>query len=202
VDVVVEVSGVGAEAASQATRHLVANFAVKAIILIGGAGALRDDCKVGDIVVVTNTCNGYEDRTGSEMAGDQTTHCMTADPVLCRIARDVARQVTTFAEGRAVFFGCAVSVDRFVSTPLLRGVLRQRFMADCVDVETAALAEACAQRSIPWLALRGITDHANVAFEELQPGTLQKVNAPVVVMLREIVRRMGAQWSRLRVHAG
>ena len=60
-------------------------------------------------------------------------------------------------------FGLIASGDKFISTPEdLRAVLAVRPTALAVDMESGAIAQVCYLRSVPFLALRVVSDTPGV----------------------------------------
>lgn len=53
-----------------------------------------------------------------------------------------------------------LTVDAIVRTAAEKATLRERFGADLVDMETAAVAAVCRERSVPCLSVRVVSDEA------------------------------------------
>lgn len=64
------------------------------------------------------------------------------------------------ASARRIVGGRLLTVDRIIRTAAEKSVLRQRYQAALVDMETSAVAAACAERSARFLAIRVVSDEA------------------------------------------
>ena len=60
-----------------------------------------------------------------------------------------------------MYFGAAVTSDRFISDDRTRRDLARTFNALCVDMESAAVAQVCRVNKIPFIAVRTISDCAD-----------------------------------------
>jgi len=70
---------------------------------------------------------------------------------------EIWRSPTTSTEKRLL------SVDRMIGDPAEKQRLREKHQADAVEMESAAFAEWCEARAIPWLCVRAISDTADAA---------------------------------------
>ena len=71
--------------------------------------------------------------------------------------------------GRRVRSGRLLTVDRVIRTAAEKAALRERFRADVLDMETAAVAAVCAERGVRLLSVRVISDDART---DLPPEVL------------------------------
>lgn len=128
--VAIHLTGMGAAAAERGAARLLALGAPEALLSVGFCGALAGDLRAGDLVAA--------DEVREEATGDR----FPADPALLATA-----------PGRR---GALVSSVRLARTPADRAALDGL----AVDLESAALARAAAAASVPFLALRAVTDEA------------------------------------------
>jgi len=126
-------SGAGVQNAARATRALIDGHAPSWIIACGFAGALRDDLKIGDIVV----SDSIVDARGVAIP---TPHGMHADP----------------ANGLHV--GRMLTVDHIVRFVNEKQSLAAEFDAIACDMESHAVATVCRESKIPFMIVRAITD--------------------------------------------
>jgi len=115
----------------------------EAVIGIGFAGGLSRELKMGDLVI------------GSRI--HRTT--LRTDSALLSVARDVKMD--------RVFFGAIVSVPEIASETEAKQALAADLQKDepgCVDMESYAIQQICAEQKIPFLAVRAITDTVNEIF--------------------------------------
>ena len=64
---------------------------------------------------------------------------------------------TLAMEGR----GTLVTCEKPVAAKSEKALLRQRYNADAVDMESAPLAELCTEEQVPWGVIRGVLDTAH-----------------------------------------
>ncbi|HKI55729.1 MAG TPA: 5'-methylthioadenosine/adenosylhomocysteine nucleosidase [Trueperaceae bacterium] len=180
--------GIGKVNAAALTQALLARGAVR-LIFTGVAGAVRPGLRVGDLVVSSDavqhdvdvTALGYEPgRVPGEPLAWQ------ADAGLRRLALEAAAELA----GVQAVDGRVASGDQFVADVARVRVLRERFGADCAEMEGAAVAQVCARWGVPFVIIRSISDtadqDAHVDFRSFTP--LAAARAKRVV--RGILRRL------------
>jgi len=84
-----------------------------------------------------------------------------------RWAIDVA--IPPEAGSQRIRAGRLLTVDRIVRSAAEKAELRQRFQADAVDMETAAVAALCSERQVRFLSIRVVSDEAGT---DLPPEVL------------------------------
>jgi len=122
--------GVGAGAAAESVRRLVAADAPRTLICAGFAGGLDPRVRTGDLVIAENF----------------------SEPTLCARARTLG--------GQQPLFGLLVTHDTPIETVAAKTALAHATGALAVDMETAAVAEICRTAGVPLLSVRAISDDA------------------------------------------
>lgn len=135
VPIVLVRSGMGRDRARRALVKIAEKGYLREVISIGYAGALDSALQVGELVVA-----------------DKVVHCET----LKSYSVD-EKLISTIPEARR---GMLLTVDNVVATPPEKKVLREKYSAVAVDMETSALAEEAEARHLPFASVRGITDTA------------------------------------------
>jgi adenosylhomocysteine nucleosidase len=74
-----------------------------------------------------------------------------------------------------------LTVDHLVSDPAEKRRLAELHQADAVDMESAAVAEACAGRGVPFLAVRAVSDAVDTA---LSPELVRLLSGGSVSVLK------------------
>ena len=190
-EVVLVLSGIGKVAAASTATLLCHHFAASAVIFTGVAGGLGKGVKVGDVV----------------LARTLLQHDMDASPIFPRwqvpgsgrshFDADVAWTATLYAGAAKVLarghpelaafgihapqlhHGLIVSGDRFVSSAVEAQRLQHELpYALAVDMESAAMAQACADFARPLAVLRTVSDRADDAAHVDFPRFLAEVAAP------------------------
>lgn len=138
--------GVGPDRASESVAGLLEALEARFVLVTGVAGALDPSLRVGDLVVPAEVVDGRSGRTfrphpaeaGSadlqaRAAGATTSGTLTSGPVARRgVLRSVSR-IDEATSGRP-------------------------FGEIAVDMETAAIAEQCERRGVPWDVRRAVSD--------------------------------------------
>ncbi len=125
-------TGVGLDSARRALRQLFKLHRPRALISAGFAGALDPRLRVADLIIATNF----------------------SDPDLLNAARHLA------LNRDGCCFGTLTTEPQAAETTDSKFRLREQTGASAVDMETAAIAEACRDFGLPMLAVRSISDIA------------------------------------------
>lgn len=175
--VVLVLCGVGKVAAAITATLLAERFAPRALIFTGVAGGLGPQVRVGDVVVADALLQHDMDasplfpRYEIPLLGRSR---FPADVALGAALAEVGRQwlaepdplgVEAAALGvtqPAVHVGLIISGDQFVGTAAASTALQQALPdALAVEMEGAALAQACHDLGLPFAVLRTISDRAD-----------------------------------------
>ncbi|PSW04244.1 5'-methylthioadenosine/S-adenosylhomocysteine nucleosidase [Photobacterium lipolyticum] len=172
-DVVLLQSGIGKVAAAIGTAVLLENFQPDVVLNTGSAGGFAPSLNLGDVVISTEvryhdadvTAFGYEI---GQMA--QQPAAFTSDEKLMNCAEQA---LATMDDMHAVR-GLICTGDAFVCSAEKQNFIRQNFpTAIAVEMEAAAIAQACHQFDIPFVVVRAISDVADkespMSFEEFLP---------------------------------
>ena len=179
--VVAVLSRIGKVAAAVTATMLLERFAVRAIVFTGVAGGLAPGVKVGDVVIATELLQ--HDLDASPIFPRYEVPLMglsrfTADAAigdaLAAVAEETLRDpVALVGQGAVDEFGLQlpkvhrgllISGDRFVSTAAESEALRRHLPdALAVEMEGAAVAQACHDYGVPFAAMRTISDRADDA---------------------------------------
>jgi adenosylhomocysteine nucleosidase len=130
----------GFENAQRRVRSLLKERNVGAVVSIGFAGGLSPSLRVGDLAV------------GREVRG-------IAQIPLSAEVKWAAESLR--AKGLAVYFGTIMSVDEIIGKAAAKRSLADLLPADeigCLDMESSAIAQVCAERRVPFLSIRCISD--------------------------------------------
>jgi adenosylhomocysteine nucleosidase len=126
-------SGPGMGKAARATRALLDGHRPPWVVACGFAGALSDHIKIGDLVVATSVCD-------SNGATIETPHGMAADPA------------------HGLHIGRFVTTEHIVRTVAQKHALAEQLGAIACDMESYAVAAACREAGVGFMAVRAVTD--------------------------------------------
>ena len=148
-------SGIGKVNAALMASELIAQHQVDCVLNTGVAGSADDSVDVMDIVV------GGEVRYHDVWCGDGNEKgqvqglpaCFRADDLLLQTMRQSA------SDESRVHFGLICSGDKFITTADEIWAIKCDFpQALAVDMESAAIAQVCHLRNVPFLSMRVISD--------------------------------------------
>ncbi len=160
IEVIVLLSGIGKVSAAIATVLLIERYHPDYIINTGTAGGLRD-VKMGDLVIGTEV--GYHDADVTAFGYElgqmaQQPVRFVSDTFLLNVVNKAIESLTV---QQNVFQGIILSGDSFMSDPERVNQVRDDFpKALAVEMESAAIAQTCAQLKVPFIVVRAISDLA------------------------------------------
>ncbi|WP_169976001.1 phosphorylase family protein [Tautonia rosea] len=144
------VSGVGRSLATRGAKRLIGGHRPKWLLSVGFCGALDPDLKRNDVFFPTEIVDA--NRPDDPPLTIPFTPPESSPSSKIRISS-----------------GRLLTASKIVRTAAEKATLRDRFSADVVDMETAAVASLCADRSQRFLAVRVVSDEANT---DLPPEVL------------------------------
>lgn len=161
-NVVLVRSGIGKVNAAVCSQVLIDLYAVDYIINVGVAGAINKDLKIGDVVIATDTMHHDMDTTcfGDDIGiiPRMEESAFKADNELIEIALKSSSDVL---ENNNVVTGRIVSGDQFLCDIEKKNKIWSHFKASCVDMESAAIGQACYLNKIPFCIIRSISDNSD-----------------------------------------
>ncbi len=140
--------GIGRENAEKSIRGFLSGGGVppELVLTCGFAGGLNPDLKIGDVVFDAEIFSGKS--RGAE----------TQDKVNRETPHVVSHEKLLSAGAKPAKFFCA---DRIATTVAEKKALRKLTGADAVEMESAAIHAVCAERNIPCVTVRVISDTAH-----------------------------------------
>ncbi|GAB4071836.1 5'-methylthioadenosine/adenosylhomocysteine nucleosidase [Ancylobacter sonchi] len=175
--VVLARAGMGKVNAAIATTLLIERFGASAVMFSGVAGGLDPALAIGDVVIADHVVqhdHGYEGPDGfvAYQHGHQPFFNpfeglgLSLDPALAgRIGAALAdfELSPLAATGGAVpriHFGRVLTGDQFINNEQVREALFRELGGKAVEMEGAAMAQACAAFGVPWVVIRALSDLA------------------------------------------
>lgn len=186
-EAVVAISGFGKVAAASTVTTMLDRYDPEMIVFTGAAGGLHPKVGRGDVVV----------------AETLVQHDFDASPIVPRFVipslqidriptdpglTDRAAAAAASASGATVHRGLVLSGDHFIDSAADRARLLSLFPdALAVEMEGAAVAQVCAERKVPFVVVRAISDTAD---EEAAADFLEFVEEEAAPLLARIVAAM------------
>jgi adenosylhomocysteine nucleosidase len=207
-ELIVAVCGMGKVAAAVAAQYLIDRCRPAALLNVGLAGALYDDPRVGDLVVVDRTIHHDFDARPFVSERSLLPHLglttFAADAELVEVAqRACAAEEAAPVAGLTLrtLRGLALTGDQVVTSAATKQTLRSAYPgALVVDMETAAIAQTAFQNETPWAAIRMVSDSADESLDASE--VLAYCQTVGTARLSEIVLAMIEQLSGASVSPG
>jgi adenosylhomocysteine nucleosidase len=154
-EVMLVITGMGRERAEMAAQMVLQSNQVKLLVSLGFAGALNPGLAGGDIIL----CSGIHCQDGNKTASPIPGSDNGIYRLLCRALESESMNFRT---------GEVVSVMQPMQTAEERAVLRNKCNAEIVDMESYWIASIAAQRQVPFLALRAVSDTMEDSFPPIE----------------------------------
>jgi adenosylhomocysteine nucleosidase len=170
-------SGMGIRRASEAAQCLVEITPARLLISFGIAGAVETDLEIGDVVAAAAVSRLDQGIPGPRLP-------------LSTLSEDAWQTVTRALAGRGarLYTGTAVTTSGSQVMQPLSGEM----MHPILEMETAGIAQVAAEKGIPLLSLRSISDGPRapipINLDEMMDGD---ANLQVGRMLKAVVRHPG-----------
>ncbi len=187
--VVLVEAGVGKVNAARVTQIIIDKFKIKQIINVGSAGTVNDELEIGDIVIGKKLIQhdfditafghpkGYISNIGRYVEIDKKLYT-TIQSKISKIVKDKFK----------VKIGTIVSGDIFCTDIKMKNKIREKFDADAVEMEGAAIAQVCKLDNVPCLVIRSISDNPNgknqITFDEY----LKMASQRCAIIINEIIK--------------
>lgn len=157
-NVVLIQSGVGKVNAAAAAQRGIITYSPRYVLNLGISGGLNPSLGVGSTVVCRST--SYHDFKPADilLSVPPFTAEFICDPALVEKAQQVCKKQ---ASTRYYFLGKATSGDMLVEDESYAKELYLKRGADCVDMESGAIAHTCLLNETPFLVVRIISDFAD-----------------------------------------
>lgn len=188
-EIVLVESGVGKVNAARTTQILINNFDIDAIINVGTAGSANDKLDIGDIVIGSkSTQHDFEATALGYPKGyiSNVGQYVESDRVLIQKMKDTISNIqdTEFK----IKIGIIASGDIFCTELKMKEKIRNKFNADAIEMEGAAIAQVCKLDNIPFIIIRSISDKPNgnnsITFEQF----LEKASKRCAMIIKEFLK--------------
>lgn len=183
-------TGIGLVNAAAAMTAVIERFEPSAVISAGSAGGLRSDVNVGDLVIGTDYRYADADATAFGYLPGQVPGMPESYSPAVRLMDATEDVIGT--DQQSVLRGTMVSGGSFVTEANV-GATREIFPeALSTDMETVALAQVCATRTYPFLAVRSISDLCGPAAGQqfhLEIDLVAEISASAVCQILSTIRQ-------------
>ena len=161
-NIVLVESGVGKVNAARTTQVLIDNYKIDAVINVGSAGSANQELQIGDIVIGKTLVQhdfditafghpkGYISNVGERIKSDENLIKSMEQTIENLQNKEFKIKIGTIASG-----------DIFCTEPKMKEKIRDKFNADAIEMEGAAIAQVCKLDNVPVLVIRSISDSPN-----------------------------------------
>lgn len=161
-NIVLVESGVGKVNAARTTQVLIDNYKIDAVINVGSAGSANHELQIGDIVIGKTLVQhdfditafghpkGYISNVGERIKSDENLIKSMEQTIENLQNKEFKIKIGTIASG-----------DIFCTEPKMKEKIRDKFNADAIEMEGAAIAQVCKLDNMPILVIRSISDSPN-----------------------------------------
>ena len=160
--VVLVEAGVGKVNAARTTQILINKFDIRGIINVGSAGSGNDALQIGDIVIGKKLVQHDFDITAF---GHQKGYISNVGQFIESDKLLIEKMEHTISEMNNNDFnikiGTIASGDIFCTEVKMKEKIREKFDADAIEMEGAAIAQVCKLDKIPFIIIRSISDTPN-----------------------------------------
>ena len=161
-EVVLVEAGVGKVNAARTTQILINNFDIEAIINVGSAASANDELDIGDIVIGKKLVQhdfditafghpkGFISNVGQYVESDSKLSEKMEQTIVDLQDKEYKIKIGTIASG-----------DIFCTEIKMKEKIRNKFEADAIEMEGAAIAQVCKLDNVPFIVIRSISDNPN-----------------------------------------
>ena len=154
--------GVGKVNAARTTQILIDHYEIQYMINVGSAGSIHDEVHYGDIVIgkylvqhdfditAFGHKKGYISNIGVKIESDQA--------LIQKCEKAIANIINPSYN---ITIGTIATGDIFCTSIKMKNKIREKFEADCVEMEGAAIAQVCYLSKVPFVIIRSISDSPN-----------------------------------------
>lgn len=180
--------GVGKVNAAVCAQILADFYHPDCVINTGAAGAIADYLNIGDVVISTDLVMHDFDVTPVFPDYKTPVKYTYADERLVAIAAEAARELTQ--GGVTIHAGRIATGDRFICESEIKKALWTEYRALCVEMEGAAVAQACYMNKIPFVIVRAVSDKADegakVSFENFMAEASKNSSRIILGMIKRL----------------
>ena len=179
---------VGKVNAARTTQILIDNFKIDVVINIGSAASAKDDLDIGDIVIGKKLVQHDFDITAFDHPKGFISNVgqyMESDKELIEKIEGTVEQLND--KEFKIKIGTIASGDIFCTELSMKNKIKDKFDADAIEMEGAAIAQVCKLDNIPFIVIRGISDSPNgnnaITFEQY----LQKASYRCAEIIKKFI---------------
>jgi adenosylhomocysteine nucleosidase len=189
-------SGVGKVHAALAATLAIQLFNPRCIINVGTTGAMRAGLAAGSAILFESIAYHDVDVTGFGYEHGQIPRMpanFLSEITLLQVFENHATALDiTFHKGMGL------TGDQFIADSQMLAGIKEKFPeAIGIDMESAAIAQVAHLFNVPFVAVRGISDHANEASPETFKKNLDKASNRIAELLIAAINELGNHYRNI-----
>ena len=187
-EIVLVKSGVGKVNAARTTQILIDKFNIDAIINVGSAGSANDELEIGDIVIGKEMVQHDFDITAFGHPKGYISNVgqyVKSDDILIQKIQEVIESMQD--NEFKIKIGVIASGDIFCTELTMKEKIRNKFNADAIEMEGAAIAQICKLDNIPFVVIRSISDKPNGSNHITFDQFLEKASKRCAKIIKEFL---------------
>lgn len=191
-DAVLSVCGPGKVNAALCVQSMIAHWRPDWILNLGVAGSGSSEVGIGDLVLATGAVQHDMD---TSPIGDPVGFISKVGRVVLPCdegLRLMLRRAAGRIPGTRIHEGIVATGDQFINRGDVRGMIHERFGALAVEMEGAAVAQACLIHGVPCGILRSVSDNANGESDMDYPTFRDKAAELSQRVIRELLTEVDA----------
>lgn len=164
-------AGVGKVNAARTTQILIDKFDIDALINVGSAATANKELEIGDIVIGSKLVQHDFDITAFGHPKGYISNIgqyLESDSELVKKMENTIKKINNI--DFKIMVGTIASGDIFCTEEEMKDKIRNKFNADAIEMEGAAIAQVCKLDNVPFIVIRGISDSPNgnneITFEQ------------------------------------
>lgn len=162
-------TGVGKVNAARTTQIIIDKYNIEYVINVGTAGGLNEKLEIGDIIIGTKLVQHDFDITAFGHEKGYITGIGTSFESDKKLVEKAQKAILKLKDIN-IIEGTIASGDIFCTEVKMKEKIRNKFKADCVEMESAAVAQVCTLDEMPFIVIRSISDIPNgnnaITFDE------------------------------------
>ena len=160
--VVLVEAGVGKVNAARTTQILIDKFDIDAVINVGSAGASNDELNIGDIVIGKKLVQHDFDITAFGHPKGYISNAGQYFNSNKQLIEQMENAIQNLEDSDfKILVGTIASGDIFCTETKMKEKIKNKFEADAIEMEGAAIAQVCQLDNVPFIVIRGISDSPN-----------------------------------------
>jgi adenosylhomocysteine nucleosidase len=178
-------SGIGLKRAKDATRALISAVNPQYLISFGIAGAIMDDLQIGDVIVARNSCMLEKGISGRFLN-------------LAHLSESAWEAATQALQPRRAHLVSGTALTTRGSQVVLPGT--KEYPHPVLEMETAGIAQVAAERGIPLIALRAVSDNPQAPIPlDLEMVYDDEYNLQIGQIIKTVLRHPGMLFRSTQV---